>query len=124
MTGQQAAWRRYQRMVPPPDAPVRVVMDECSDAVLKVRDLSEDGMELEFSGLETVHIDDYFQLAIHLPLEAPISAVVRVRHLARTHFGVTFVDLEPRHKQAVRRYIQRFKFRPGLWKRLRQLWLA
>lgn len=124
MLEQQANWRRFRRMIPPADAPVRVELDAHSGAVLDVRDLSEDGMELQFSALDSVRIDDLLRLTIWLPLEAPIPAVVRVRHLTLTHAGVTFVDLEPRHQQAVRRYIQRFAARPPLWQRLRQLWFA
>jgi c-di-GMP-binding flagellar brake protein YcgR len=124
MTEQQANWRRFRRMIPPPGAPVRVELDTLATAVLDVRDLSEDGMELQFSGLESVHVDDLLSLTMWLPLEAPIRATARIRHLTRSHVGVTFVDLEPRHQQAVRRYIQRFATRPPLWQRLRQLWLA
>lgn len=124
MAGQQAGWRRFRRMIPPSDAPVQVELATPSEAVLEVRDLSEGGMELHFSGLGSVHVDDFLSLVMHLPLEAPIRVIARVRHIAPTQMGVTFIALEPRHEQAVRRYIKRFTARPPLWQRLRQLWLA
>lgn|SRR5690625_3488329 len=124
MAEQQAGWRRHRRMIPPAEAPVEVDSTTLAEMQLKVRDLSEDGMELQFSGQDSVHVGHFLSLTVRLPLEAPIQAVVRVCHVGQAHMGVTFINFEPRHQQAVRRYIQRFSARPPLWQRLRQLWLA
>ena len=108
----RGGWRQFRRVIPPPDAPIRVEVEALPDLVLETGDISEGGMELQLAGPPPMRVGGELILVLRLPGEAVIRVVARVRHMDRTRIGVVFADHPPSGREAIRRW----------WQRLRELW--
>lgn len=122
MSKLRTGWRRFQRVIPSPDAPVRVDVAARADLEFEVSDISEGGMELRYAGGELLQVDESLTLLLHLPLEAPVRARARVRHVDANRIGLVFTDLTPSGRESLRRYVSGSSAERSLWNRLRQLW--
>lgn len=118
----RGGWRQFRRVIPPPDAPIRVEVEALPDLVLETGDISEGGMELQLAGPPPMRVGGELILVLRLPGEAVIRVVARVRHMDRTRIGVVFADLPPSGREAIRRYVSRVAYGPSWWQRLRELW--
>jgi c-di-GMP-binding flagellar brake protein YcgR len=124
MTRVRDGWRRFRRVIPPPDAPVRVDIEALPGAAVEARDISEAGMELRLMGAHSFRLDDMLTLNLWLPSEAVLRISARVRHIDLERMGVVFADMQPSGRQAIRRYMVRLAHRPTWRQRFRQLWQA
>lgn len=115
-------WRRFQRIIPPADAPIPVDVATRTGLEAKVSDISEGGVELRYSSGEPPRPGDSMTLLLHLPQEAPVRARARVCHVDATRIGLTFTDLTPQGRESLRRYVQIHGAERSLWHRVRQLW--
>lgn len=115
-------WRQSRRVIPSPDAPVRVEVEALPGMVLEAGDISEGGMELQLAGPPPVRIGDELTLVLRLPRETALRVGARVRHMDLTRIGVVFADLSPSGRDAIRRYVARMAYGTSWWQRLRELW--
>ncbi|HEX5513333.1 MAG TPA: PilZ domain-containing protein [Gammaproteobacteria bacterium] len=122
MAGLRNGVRRFQRVITTPDAPVLAEVAMLGSQPLPVGDISEGGMELQYSGPELVYVDAMLAVVVKLPPKTVVRANVSVRHLDPTRIGVAFIDLPPAGCQAIRLYMYRNAAKRSLWNRLRQLW--
>ena len=112
--------RRYVRVAPLADEPIAVDINGADFIdVLCALDISEGGLGIRVAHcFRQCRIDERVPMIVTLPkpVDASISVSGRIRHLSGERFGVQFVDLAPRDRRLIQRYVK-FRLRiPGFWR--------
>ena len=115
--------RKFVRVTPEPDAPVRVDISGADFIeTIKAVDISENGVGIIVQhGFHGCHVDQPATFIIHLP--QPINKFFRVegmiRHVRNHSFGVRFTNLSDKSRALVRQYIALGIKKRGWWDYIR-----
>lgn len=119
----RTGWRRFQRVIPRAERPVRVEVRQPSlmgGAV--VCDISEGGVELALpKALDLWAIGTPVAFDLHLAELGTVAATGEVRHVDGRLTGIVFQELAPGGAELIRRYVQRQVREASFLTRLRRL---
>ncbi|MCF6148406.1 MAG: PilZ domain-containing protein [Candidatus Kuenenia sp.] len=109
MTNKRTDRRKYQRVTPKRDNPVRVdINGENFLDVLYALDISENGISISVPyAFEGCRIDKGVQIVVELPspVKKYFTANGRIRRISGSTFGVEFVGLKEKDSHVIKEYI-------------------